>query len=77
MNLSDIQAFVGEALLTAGAVRQALVDAGGATEPEDVDRSLAGSLDRWHIVRDIRARYTILDLADELGRFPKSGSHKS
>ena len=67
---------MGEALLKAGAVRQALVDAGGSTEPHDVDPSLAGSLDRWHIVRDMRSRYTILDLADELGWFPKTGSHK-
>jgi len=74
--LDEIQRFVGEALLKAGAVRQALVDAGGSTEPHDVDPSLAGSLDRWHIVRDMRSRYTILDLADELGWFPKTGSHK-
>ena len=74
--LPEIQAFVGEALLTLGAVRQALIDAGGPTEPAMVDASLAGTLDRWHVVRDMRSRYTILDLADELGWFPKSVSHK-
>ncbi len=74
--LPEIQTFVGEALLTVGAVRKALVDAGGATDPAMIDTSLEGTLDRWHVVRDMRSRYTILDLADELGWFPKSVSHK-
>lgn len=68
-NLASIRTFVGDALLDEGAVRQALVDAGGLTQATEVDPSLAGTLERWHVVRDIRSRYTILDLAAELGWF--------
>jgi glycerol-1-phosphate dehydrogenase [NAD(P)+] len=68
-NLATIRTFVGEALLKEGVVRQALVDAGGTTDAGQVNSSLAGGLERWHMVRDIRSRYTILDLAAELGWF--------
>ncbi len=66
-NLDPILADVGAALLPDGAIRQALRDAGAPTTAAEIDPSLAGDLVRWAKVRDIRARYTILDFAAELG----------
>ena len=62
-----ILAHVGAALLPVGAVRAALLAAGGPTEPQQIHPELAGDLAHWSIARDIRSRYTVLDLASELG----------
>ncbi len=66
-NLRPVLEHVGGALLEAGAVKKALVDAGAPTRPGQLADELTGDLQRWSHVRDMRARYTVLDLAAELG----------
>jgi glycerol-1-phosphate dehydrogenase [NAD(P)+] len=66
-SLGRIQEKTGEALLPRGAVLKALRDATAPTEAAAIDESLSNDVDDWHIVRDIRARYTVWDLAAEVG----------
>ena len=63
----EILAHVAAALLPEGAIRDALVRAGAPTRADEVHPSLAGGLERWGHVRDMRARYTVFDLAAETG----------
>ncbi len=62
-----IVAAVTSALLPLGAIRAALDAAGGLTRPEQLAPELAGGLETWAIARDIRARFTVFDLAADLG----------
>ena len=66
-HLDDMLAHIGGALLPEGAIASALAASGAPTTPADVAPELAGGLDEWAHARDMRSRFTILDLAAELG----------
>ena len=65
--LDDTLDYVGQALLAPGAIRAALERAEAPTAPSQVSPELAAGFQAWGHVRDMRARYTIWDLASEVG----------
>ena len=66
-NKEEVLAHVGQALLPAGAVLGALERARAPIAPHQVHPNLKGTMTDWMHVRDMRARYSVLDLASELG----------
>jgi tRNA(Glu) U13 pseudouridine synthase TruD/glycerol dehydrogenase-like iron-containing ADH family enzyme len=66
--LEGVLTHIRAALLPPGAIIAALEAAGAPTTAAGIDASFEGGLDRWGHARDMRSRYTILDLAAELGR---------
>lgn len=66
-SLDETLAHVGGALLENGAIRRALEQARAPSVPTDISPNLVGGLAEWAHVRDMRARYTILDFATDLG----------
>lgn len=60
-----------EQLLPATTTRDLLVEGGGPTEPAQIGLTLAQVKASYAPARRIRQRYTIYDIADELGVFPQ------
>lgn len=58
-------------LLPATTVRDLLIEGGGPTEPAQIGLTLAQVKASYAPARRIRQRYTIYDIADELGVFPE------
>ncbi|MFT5432220.1 MAG: glycerol-1-phosphate dehydrogenase [NAD(P)+] [Myxococcota bacterium] len=64
--LPNVVEHCSQALLAPDTVRQALLAANAPTVPSQIAPHLDGSIDDWTHVRDMRSRYTVLDLAAEL-----------